>query len=47
MERQSEEKEDSGRDPTLPPGTVTDLMGSENQKITQKKQQVDMGWAEL
>lgn len=37
MERQSVDKEDSDRDPTLPPDTVTDLMGSENQKITQKK----------
>lgn len=37
MERQSVDKEDSDQDPTLPPDTVTDLMGSENQKITQKK----------
>lgn len=37
MERQSEDKQGSDRDPTLLPGTVTDLMGSENQKITQKK----------
>lgn len=34
MEHQREEKEDG--DPTLLPG-VTDLMGSENQKITQNK----------
>lgn len=37
MERQSEDKEDGDRDPTLLPGAVTDLMGSENQKITQNK----------